>query len=400
MEVLELIDRLGYAESEHYLAEDRGDFFNVVDYGHIFRRAQGDPCHLRGVYTLREDPKTPVAVAVPLVYVCEADTESQAKEVHRLVWNQDVVPFLIVASPERVRAYPGFCHRPGTGRENAVEEALTEFADADIGRILDTLSAQAIDSGQSWRAWGPHIQPKHRINWRLLGNLKLLDKWLQEDGLGRKFSHALIGKYVYLHYLNDRGILSSKKLEKWGIPEEAVFGRGATVEGLRAVAEKLDQWLNGDIFPISFDHRSAPRDRHVANVAAIFKGDKPMGRGERQLHLAFREYNFSYIPIETLSNVYQQFLHDTNPKTGESEGKSKGAYYTPIPVVNFMLSELEEHRPLRRGMRVFDPACGSGAFLVQAYRRLIEKEFPPSGPPPKPAELRQLLERHFFGWIH
>jgi len=62
-----------------------------------------------------------------------------------------------------------------------------------------------------------------------------------------------------------------------------------------------------------------------------------------------------------------------------------------------MLSELEERRPLRSGMRVFDPACGSGAFLVQAFRRLIESEFPPDATHPSPKQLRELLENHFFG---
>jgi len=66
--------------------------------------------------------------------------------------------------------------------------------------------------------------------------------------------------------------------------------------------------------------------------------------------------------------------------------------------VNFMLEELDAIRPLKQGMRVLDPACGSGAFLVQCYRRVIEQdeEFQP-GEPMRPARLRTLLERHIFG---
>jgi len=47
-------------------------------------------------------------------------------------------------------------------------------------------------------------------------------------------------------------------------------------------------------------------------------------------------------------------------------------------------------------MRVFDPSCGSGAFLVQCYRRLIEKEFPAGGTA-KPGQLRDLLKESVFG---
>ena len=53
---------------------------------------------------------------------------------------------------------------------------------------------------------------------------------------------------------------------------------------------------------------------------------------------------------------------------------------------------------IKRGDRVLDPSCGSGAFLVQAYRRLIEKEYPPTkAPRPTPTQLRELLAAHFFG---
>ena len=394
MELGELLDKLGYAESPNYLRQESGDFDRVVDYGHLLRRAARDPCRLRGAYALVASP----TASIPLVYVCEAESEAAAKEVHRLVWNQDAAPFLVVNTPETVRVYPGFCHKLGNRRERAVETVLDAFGAADLDRITQTLHANVVDSGQTWRSWGRYIRPEHRVDWRLLDNLKQLDAWLQRDGeLGRDSSHALIGKYVYLHYLRDREILSDRKLEKWRIPAHVVFGRNATVDGLQAVIERLDDWLNGEVFPIDFSRPGAPRDEHVSRVAGTFKGDQPLGGGQWQLYLDFKAYDFSYVPIEVLSVIYQQFLHAATGKGGKSRGRSKGAYYTPIPVVNFMLSELEEHRPLRRGMRVFDPACGSGAFLVQAFRRLIEKEFPPGGPDPSLVDLRELLKDHFFG---
>ena len=193
----------------------------------------------------------------------------------------------------------------------------------------------------------------------------------------REQSHAIIGKYVYLHYLRDRDILSQKKLDKWGVEKSSVFGRTATVEAVRDVVARLDEWLNGSIFPIDFDARGAPTTDHLRCVAGVFSGDEITGIEDRQLSLDFQCYDFSYIPIETLSNVYEQFLHAPDDAKKPGRGREIGAYYTPMPVVNLMLSELEERRPLTRDTRVFDPACGSGAFLVQCYRRLIEKELPP-----------------------
>jgi hypothetical protein len=116
-----------------------------------------------------------------------------------------------------------------------------------------------------------------------------------------------------------------------------------------------------------------------------------------QLHLNFAPYNFSFIPIETLSVIYEQFLH--LPKAGQdlSRGRESGAYYTPIPLIAFMQEELERKRPLTKGMQILDPACGSGAFLVQCYRRLIEKQLRQEESSIQPNALREILTTQIFG---
>ena len=186
-------------------------------------------------------------------------------------------------------------------------------------------------------------------------------------------------------------------MKGWGLAREHIFGRQATLQAFQKLIGHLDQWLNGAVFPIDFGASNAPTESHLRWVAGTFGGDELQEAGNWQLHLDFKAYDFSYIPIETLSVVYEQFLH-TTVGTERSRGEEAGAYYTPIPVVNFMLSELSERLPLRRGRRVLDPSCGSGAFLVQCYRRLIETEFPPSrSGRPSPIALRELLEQSIFG---
>ncbi len=64
-----------------------------------------------------------------------------------------------------------------------------------------------------------------------------------------------------------------------------------------------------------------------------------------------------------------------------------------------MIDRMDEIKPLRPGMRVLDFACGSGAFLVQCYRRLIEDQWrsAPNHRKPRPGELKELLVKHIFG---
>lgn len=398
MRLAELLDGLGYSRSRCFLRPGQEQFDTALDYGHVFRRAATGRCLLRGVYVLRDDRSGAASPLVPLVYVCEAADEAEANQVHRYVWNQDIVPFLFVNTPECVRLYSGFRYRNvKRDSERGVLQVLSDFNEAS--EVAEGFHADAIDSGEIWRRWGPRVTPQDRVDWRLLDNLEQLDRWLRETGgLDPRACHALIGKYVYLHYLRDREILSPQKLAGWGLRREEVFGRSATLKGFHKVVGRLEKWLNGKVFPLPSSGSLAPRQEHLTRVAGTFAGDELTPDGSWQLHLDFQAYDFSYIPIETLSVVYEQFLHAPDQSGGASKGREKGAYYTPIPLVNFMLSELEARRPLGKGMRVFDPACGSGAFLVQCYRRLIEKEFPPTSPTrPRPAELRELLTGHIFG---
>lgn len=388
----ELLKTLGYDDSPHFLRAGEREFEAAPAFGHIFRRATGKP-GLLGVYTLRPTNATANTPAVPALYVCGADSDAAADQAHRLVWNQDVVPFLLVQTPQAFRLYSGFDYerQPAQQARNLLRTFNTAAELADAG-----FHADAIDEGVLWRRWGRDVRPEARVDWTLLENLKTLDQWLRANDLDAEASHALIGKYVYLHYLRDRGILSDRKFTAWGVNQKTVFGRDATTKGLEALVGNLDTWLNGSVFPLKFRGQKAPTDDHVRRVAATFEGDEPSEKGHWQLHLDFQAYDFSYIPIETLSVVYEQFLHTPIGNT-VSRGREAGAYYTPISVVNFMLAELEDRRPLKKGVRILDPSCGSGAFLVQCYRRLIEKEYPPHAESPRPVQLRELLERSIFG---
>jgi len=393
----DLIDKLGYAESPNFVQGD--DLGQAADYAHIFRRAQ-ERINLRGVYVLRQ-PATKDSyrkALVPIVCVCKADDESQAQEFRRLAWNQNAAPFLIVTTPSRIRLFSSFNYEHGapSDRSSGPSKGILDrgMAFDEIASLLGVLTSQSIDDGTIWREYGHFVTPKMRVDWSLLDALKKLDDVLINDGLEWGTSHALIGKYVYLWYLRQREILSDKRLDELGIKAEDVFDRNAKLSVFKTLLDKLDDWLNGAVFPMDWSRAAAPRQKHLRKVAGVFCGDNLNG----QLYLPFDAYDFSIIPVETLSAIYEQFLHAHEPKQERSRGKELGAYYTPIPLVNLMLDELDDRRPLKEGMTCFDASCGSGAFLVQCYRRLIENRISQDGQAiRRPAELRELLTTHIFG---
>ena len=378
-----VLESLGYHQSPNFIDSVEVGKPSSSRFSHVYRKAVED-CGLRGVYVLNDRQRN---VDVPVVFYCKARSEADSSLIHQRIWNQDVAPFVLVETPATLRLYCGFRfgRHAGDDRSRGILEASIAFN--EVADRLSSLSAKAIDNGSVWEVWGDEVTPRTRVDWTLLANLRKLEHELRSEGLTRYLAHALIGKFVYLRYLRDRKILSDRKLSKWSIDPADVFSRKAKLESFRDVNQHLDDWLNGAIFPLE---TNAIRSSHLQLVAGVFSGDSPQG----QLHLDFQPYDFSFIPIETLSVIYEQFLH--SPEKGKlSRGRKAGAYYTPLPLVNYMLNELEMRRPLVEGMRVFDPSCGSGAFLVQCYRALIEKRL--STGPLRPVELRELLVHHIYG---
>ena len=101
-------------------------------------------------------------------------------------------------------------------------------------------------------------------------------------------------------------------------------------------------------------------------------------------------YEFSILPIEILGNIYEQFLGKTirfrNVKEGQHTAvieekpevrKAGGVYYTPQYIVNYIVEntigeKIKEKTPDEiSALKVCDPACGSGSFLVGAYQYLL-----------------------------
>jgi len=393
MTAASLLEALGYKRSRKFILPESHEL-PANELSFALRRtdqacralaANGQNCQFRGAYVLQNEPASP---AVPIVYLFETETDAVAKEIHRMVWNQNLVPFLIVASPSRVRVYPGFDYSLDQDKSLVSVPASVE---AVLGQLA-AFTATAIDDGTLWKEWGHAADPLKRVDESLRRNLKDLDRLLQKQGMGRDASHGLIGKFVYLRYLKDRDILSDRKLDKWRIEPDAVFSRDATLNAFHSVNDKLQDWLNGSVFQLGDKALSTITQAQLQLVAGVFFGDEPHG----QLTL-FKVYDFSHIPIETLSCIYEQFLHDTKDAGGKTRGKRLGAYYTPIPLADYMISELEQKRPLEEGMKVLDPACGSGVFLVQCYRRLIEKKLRAEKRSLKKEELRTLLTEHIFG---
>ncbi|MFN8790825.1 MAG: Eco57I restriction-modification methylase domain-containing protein [Bdellovibrionales bacterium] len=91
--------------------------------------------------------------------------------------------------------------------------------------------------------------------------------------------------------------------------------------------------------------------------------------------------DYKRISPEHLGGIFESLLefkpHLTSKKTvileGATDRKDSGAYYTPDYVVDYLLERSIPENCETEKMRVLDPACGSGHFIVGAIRALSKK---------------------------
>ncbi len=376
-----VIAQLGYQDSPFYREIDKAADPAVA---HLLRDAQR--ANVSGAYFVRTSAEDAGDQHRAAVYVAKADTVADARRMHQLLWNQGSTPFLLVSLPHQVRVYTPFAY---DANDETVGEVSVVDDLATVGEALHFLRAESIDSGAVWQTQSKYLAEERRVDRELLTALRDLSAYLvNEHKMVREVAHALVGRFVYLYYLHDRGILSKQWLASVGVASEAVFSSRVQLSAFKHLTNAVDERFNGHIFPIDWSAPTAPDAAAVRAAGRAFHGDNVLS-GQTVL---FSIFNFSYIPIELLSAIYEQFLHET------SEGAERGAFYTAETLTDYVLSEVERVKPLTPGMRILDPSCGSGVFLVLAYRRLVEQELRDTGQMKlTPRELRRILTSSIFG---
>lgn len=338
---------------------------------------------------------------VPIAYfkLLSDFDEKKIIELHRRVWNQSRVPFLYVVTPGELRIYNCF-EEPANPEieELDTQKRLIKRIDlaANILEELKDFSKSRIDSGAFWKSeMGQRFRSDRRADQTLLENLRITREKLRKQGLEYQVIHNLLGRSIFILYLEDRGAINKDKYY-------TKFLGGATTyfdvledpDATYHLFKKLEEKFNGDLFPVTKEELNTVKSTHLKSIRELFHGTH-MPTGQQTL---WRPYDFGVIPIELISAIYEEFLHTEKEKGYTSK---KGAYYTPHALVEFILNEVlpwPSDDDYQHELSIIDPACGSGIFLVEAFRRLVarwkfsheEKNIPIS-------ELKHILTNYIYG---
>jgi type I restriction-modification system DNA methylase subunit len=179
-----------------------------------------------------------------------------------------------------------------------------------------------------------------------------------------------IDRIIFLRMCEDWGI------EKYGQIQSLLNGTN-TYRRLREIFYHADDKYNSGLFDFK-------TDRLTPELAV---DDKPLKDVFKNLYYPESPYEFSVLGADILGHVYEQFLgkvirltegHRAKVEEKPEVRKAGGVYYTPTYIVDYIVKntagKLCESKTPRQisSLRILDPACGSGSFLLGAYQYLLD----------------------------
>lgn len=332
----------------------------------------------------------------PAAYLKTVD-EIREEDVHvwqRFLWNQAVVPILIVESRLKVRVYTAYTAPKRQDGEERIQAILEPVAEAlTVERLLT-----AIEAGTIYEEKPEAFNRAQAVDRYLLENLNTAANRIaerQEGGVTKEnleFAHLFLMRVLFVCYLIERGMIKGKHFD--GASLQELRAKSKQHEGyflwhlfrdlgtyarrrdaLCKIFAKVKEQFNGSLFP---DSITSEKERYNENLIAVVSDFlQCQNLKDKQYVLDFWAYDFSVIPIETISAVYEGFVGEQGKIAaalgGMDSKRSSGTYYTPLHLaeltVDIALENIE--KPVHE-LKVFDPACGSGVFLVILFGRMVE----------------------------
>jgi hypothetical protein len=314
-------------------------------------------------------------VAQAFVFVSDGPAADQEfGELHRRLWNWGGVPMLYRKTPGLVQLFrcahkPDFLSPKGDIICNPVKELKLAAAIAaqEATESQDLWwDATPLRNGTLWddpdvcRVMLSASKAAHK---RLVEAVEQLYRDLNQQGiLKQHLRRRLLILSLLIAYLEQRGAFPQDYFSRFKKGATRFFEVVKDGKALVALLKNLEERFNGNVFAFHDSDHALLEDssnslRRFATFVEAY--EEPGG----QLNF-WQIYSFRDLPVELISHIYQLFV-----------GDSDTAVYTPPFLARMMLEEALSWERLDRLEEadeiILDPSCGSGVFLVEAYKRLV-----------------------------
>ncbi|MGI4736639.1 MAG: Eco57I restriction-modification methylase domain-containing protein [Janthinobacterium lividum] len=299
-------------------------------------------------------------------------------ELHRNIWSStDVRIYFVITKTEILvfNASKPLLQHEGNASPLGVKPFDVLAIVGEAKDKYDTYSSKSFDTGLFWERNKRDFGYKDTAYDKLITQLRAARKEFQESiKLDKKVANKLLVISILVKYLEERidkdaqgneTRVFSRNLfykKEYGLStnflEVIKKGRNTNNIYLLNLLHFLSEHFNGTIFNIEADARNKLLNCDLTPLVNFLSGEV-----DNKQYVFWRLYSFNYLPIELISSIYEEIL--------ESD-KSSGVAYTPAYLVNFLIDECMPVDEPKSSFKVFDPACGSGIFLVSAFKRLVD----------------------------
>jgi type I restriction-modification system DNA methylase subunit len=366
----EILEALSFPERWHSVSQDDGLSRSAARKVRILSEAGIDQVHFSGDFP---------SIYFKSVSSFDDETLFQVCEIHKKIWNERKASFFYVTSPTELRIYNCFAEPVNPNRLHDLEKIqlysynITED-ERKLEKLIQVFSRVSIDSGMFWNDTdiSDKLNSDKRVDKALMRNLKEIRSELQAGGLKIDIIHDLLLRSLFVLYLEDRKATTKEFYAKYLKGSESYFDILEDLEATYTLFEKLEVSFNGNLCPVSAGERRNVKAKHLKLIKECFWSHEHQSKGYVQL-FNWKIFDFSVIRIELISEIYEEFL---STERGEDDTRKKGAYYTPHSLVDFILNEKlpwADNNNQNYTMKVLDPTCGSGIFLVESYKRIVDR---------------------------
>ncbi len=217
--------------------------------------------------------------------------------------------------------------------------------------------------------------------WRdlLARNIALRNPQLFQPELNEAVQRT-IDRVIFLRICEDRGIETDPQFQL-----QFLLNGANTYRRLFELFQRADERYNSGLF--HFQKEKGFTEAPDTLTPGLAVDDKVLKDIVSNLYYPDSPYEFSVLPADILGQVYEQFLgkvirltegHRAKVEDKPEVKKAGGVYYTPTYIVDYIVEHtvgelLKEKTPKQAAdLKVLDPACGSGSFLLGAYQRLLD----------------------------
>lgn len=335
----------------------------------------------------------------PLMLFFDGNRQEDFEILQKQIWNFNQSAAIFIHDGEQWIVKNGFNFL------NARKELETIASESD--NSISDFEYFKIITGESWQEYAVKFKQSNRVDYYLLNNIDSVRTILTDKNLGNlpaQTANFLIGRVIFIRYLIDREV----ELNKYGITEKEDFYNVLDdKDKAYAFFQQVKDDFNGNLFPLTYkvegveiQEKNIVNTFHLSKIKELLLGSHLNKNGSHQTSL-FDIYDFSIIPIEFISNVYEKFI-------GITKQADSGAYYTPLFLIDYIqketVSKYFKSNHTEYNCKVLDPACGSGIFLVETLRQIIS-QYQINNPEYLQEEhyeaykdkLKQLLKDNIFG---